>query len=172
MPSSRPSSAPSASFLPTTMPSETVSEEPSLVPSVFPSDVPSASPSVSPSVYPSSIPSAAPIGSEAPSEGPTEGIISITNTFVPFDYGVWYSPDRFSEQDIKGFVIGNVTNAFRDTLFNELPLLPFVNNFGLDLSTTENPYVDIDTDATGMFARQLIFFVLVCFTHLSSDPCF
>lgn len=111
--------------------------------------------SLSPSVYPSSTPSGAPIGSEAPSEGPTEGVISILTTFVPFEYDVWYPPDRFSEQDIKGFVIGNVTNAFRDTLLNELPLLPIVNNFGLDLSTTENPSVDIDTDATGTFERQL-----------------
>lgn len=36
-----------------------------------------------------------------------------------------------------------------NTLFTELPLLPFVNNFGLDLSTTESPIVEIDSEASG-----------------------
>lgn len=98
--------------------------------------------------------------SAAPSGSPTVAIISILNTYVQFEYDIWYPPDRFSEQDIKGFIIGNVTNAFRDTLFNELPLLTFVNNFGLDLSTTQSPLVEVDSSATGMFKISRVYVIV------------
>jgi hypothetical protein len=77
--------------------------------------------------------------------------LTIIKTDVQFEYDIWYPPGKSSEEDVKGFVIGNVTNVFRDVLFNEPPLLEFVTYFGLDLSTTEDPYVEIDSTATGMF---------------------
>jgi hypothetical protein len=79
----------------------------------------------------------------------TEGIISIVVTTVEFKYDIWYPVDRFDEADIKGFIIGNVTDAFRETLLRESPLLPLVNMFDLDLSDEEAPSATIDPVATG-----------------------
>ena len=85
---------------------------------------------------------------DSPTYAPTEmEQLFIIKTTVPFEYDIWYPPERFSASDIKEFIIGNVTNAFRDTLFSDVPLKPLVQEFGLDLAIdTDPPTVEIEVN--------------------------
>jgi len=155
MPSSKPSVAPSTSLSPSMFPSETVSDSPSVFPSMIPSNVPSTFPSAYPSDSPvvttTTTTTAAvtedPI--DPPTYFPTEmEELFIIKTTVPFNYDIWYPPERYSTSDIKGFIIGNVTNAFRNTLFSDVPLKPLVQEYELDLSIdTDPPIVEVEVYA-------------------------
>ena len=86
---------------------------------------------------------------DPPTYFPTEmEELFIIKTTVPFNYDIWYPPERYSTSDIKGFIIGNVTNAFRNTLFSEVPLKPLVQEYELDLSIdTDPPIVEVEVYA-------------------------